>query len=125
MNPVDNPATQPGKNGGTLKRGGTNPGAGRPPNAFREECRRVSQETLPVLERIVKGTAQRGDSKPSFSDSRAAWSDIAKMGYGEAKVVIPDEIIPIIGIILGEEPEISMECIERITERLIERLKAL
>ncbi len=40
-NPVEIPATMPGRNGGTLKRGGTNPGAGRPPNEYRQHLRDI------------------------------------------------------------------------------------
>lgn len=126
---MENPVlTQPGKNGGTLKRGGVNPGAGRPTNEFRQECRKLTADTLPVMERIIKGTARRGQKKevaPAFSDSRGAWSDVAKMGYGEAKVLIPEEFVPILGRVLGEEESIPMEVIERVVTRMVEALKGL
>lgn len=70
--------TMPGKNGGTLKVGGTNPGAGRPPDAFkarmqvlldRMDVEKYLAECLQFMHgenayfKALEFTAERGEGK--------------------------------------------------------------
>ena len=55
----------PGKNGGTLNRGGTYPGGGRPSNELRASLRGILDKGLPHLEDIATGKA----GKPSAAVS--------------------------------------------------------
>lgn len=49
------PATMPGRNGGTLRRGGINRGGpGRPPSAIRAACREDFDNLRPLLGKIAK-----------------------------------------------------------------------
>jgi hypothetical protein len=43
----------PGKNGGQLKRGGTNPNSGRPKDIVRAACAQAFDKRLPLLKRIA------------------------------------------------------------------------
>lgn len=50
-NPVPNPAaTMPGRRGGTLKRGGVNPGSGRPPNEWKRRMEQLADRWAKAAE---------------------------------------------------------------------------
>jgi hypothetical protein len=51
--PFETPRTQPGKNGGRLRRGGTNAGAGRPKDIVRSACALAFDQRLPLLKKIA------------------------------------------------------------------------
>lgn len=58
------PGEQPGKNGGTLRRGGTNKGGhGRTPSAIKELLRRDFKSTAPLLKQFANDTLTRKGEK--------------------------------------------------------------
>ena len=86
--------TQPGRNGGTLKVGGTNPGAGRPADEFKAKMRELasSEATLTYLQRCIEGK-----EGPKAAASALAFA--AERGYGkEAQVtkVVGDAVEPLV-----------------------------
>jgi hypothetical protein len=89
-------------NGRILTGGQFGNNGGRPSNAFREACQRVAVETLPVIEEIAKGKLKRGNSLPAFSDSNAAWNNVARMGFGEPKVTVPEEIMEAVATVCAK-----------------------
>lgn len=60
-NLVQNPVTMPGRNGGTLKRGGTNPRAGRPKGTFREFLHTVRED--PAYRDAIVAVARDPEAK--------------------------------------------------------------
>jgi hypothetical protein len=84
-NPVDNPVTMPGRNGGTLKRGGNN-GGGRPPDEFRARMRELAtrEETEAYLQRCLAGEF---GPKPY----QRALQYVTDHGYGKAVQPISGE----------------------------------
>lgn len=96
------------------------PGAGRPKNAFRERCRKVSEENIGVIEKIITGKLKINDQEPGFADRRQAWKDIATMGFGEAKMLIPEDLTAVLGDWIGEWVDPGK--IEEATQDLFKRL---
>lgn len=77
-NPVSNPVrTQPGKNGGTLKVGGVNPGSGRPPNAWKAKMEALADRWAQAAE------AQRVLDDPTHPNWMAAGKFAAEMAHGK------------------------------------------
>lgn len=76
-NPDEIPLRVPKHGRGALRVGGTNPGAGRPPDAFRELCQGLASkdDTIKVVERVLK------------DDEHPAWLGALKWatehGYGK------------------------------------------
>lgn len=88
-NPVANPVrTQPGKNGGTLKVGGTNPGSGRPPDAWKALC-------ADMADRGAKAAlAKKVLDDPEHPAWLGAWKFVAEQAHGKAAQTIkgdPDQ----------------------------------
>lgn len=83
-NPVANPVrTQPGKNGGTLKVGGRNPGSGRPPDEWKAAMRYLASRgaTLKKAKQILE-SAEDGQLWASV------WKFAGEQGYGRAHQTI-------------------------------------
>ncbi len=80
--PSEIPSTMPGKNGGKLKRGGTNAGAGRPPQWFKDLNAKMICD--PKVRKAV-ATILANPDHPHFA---AMWKAVAERGYGkpESKV---------------------------------------
>lgn len=80
-NPVENPVeveTQPGRNGGKLRKGGTNRGGtGRPPNEFKERMQGLA--TGAKVEAYLK-RCLAGDFGPKFF--LQALTYVSDRGYG-------------------------------------------
>jgi hypothetical protein len=54
-NPVENPVTMPGRNGGTLRRGGTNKGGpGRPTDEFKRRMREHADAAEAIAGEVVR-----------------------------------------------------------------------
>ena len=68
--------TQPGKNGGRLRVGGTNKNAGRPPSAIRAQMRGALAKRVKIAEQIAD------DTHASQSDRIRALDFLAKYGLG-------------------------------------------
>lgn len=66
---------------GKLKRGGINPNAGRPPDEFKELCRRLASrpKTFEVAEKILDNP----DVYPSLYTGALKWA--TEQGYGKPK----------------------------------------
>jgi hypothetical protein len=74
---VETIATMPGRNGGTLRRGGNKtPGPGRPPSVIREHAREGFADLIPSLKRIA------GDKETSTTDRLRAIDLLGKYGLG-------------------------------------------
>ena len=73
-------AVMPGRNGGTLKRGGAipgaKPGAGRPPSELREKMRGSLAQRIQIAEQIAD------NKKSSDADRLRALDFLAKYGLG-------------------------------------------
>lgn len=86
----------PQPHGGAIKQGnppppGGWPGAGRPTDKFRELCRQVTAERVEsVMIPMIDGTLERDGQKPGFADSRQAYNDLAKLGWGDATTLNSD-----------------------------------
>ena len=61
-NPVKPAGTMPGRNGGKLRRGGTNRGAGRPPDKYVQLCAKLvtSKECVREMEAILRDRREAG-----------------------------------------------------------------
>ena len=97
-NPVDNPvndtnvmvATMPGRQGGTLRRGGTNRGGrGRLPSLVRQASLAAFAQRLPILKGIADGVVVEIDEQgayrvasPTPRDRVAALKVLAELGLG-------------------------------------------
>jgi len=68
-----------GRNGGLLQTGGTNPGAGRPSNEFRDRCREATDRIHAID--IASSIAQ--DSRKAARDRLAALTWLADRAYGK------------------------------------------
>lgn len=77
-NPVPVVGTMPGRNGGRLKRGGTNPGAGRPPNEFKDFLKREIRDNPESRAALIRAASD--EESRSFG---SAWKLAAE--YDEAK----------------------------------------
>jgi|GEM_PF-6130341 len=75
----DSRAFNPGRNGGRLKRGGTNKGAGRPPDEFKRHMRELAsaEEVDDYLRRCLRGE----EGAKAFLGAIAHVTD---RGYGKA-----------------------------------------
>lgn len=95
-NPVSNPVpqTMPGRRGGTLKRGGTNPGAGRPPNEFRRALLSLV-DRKDVLAHIQTALDAGPDDKGDFWQAVKYCTDQGAGKAPETKKIEGDEEKPI------------------------------
>ncbi len=97
--PVAEAVLVPQRHGGALRRGGTNKGGtGRPPDAFREMCRRLGsrESTIEAVEEILDD-----HDHPQFM-SALKW--VTEYGYGKAvQPIIKDEQQEMIITIVRDE----------------------
>ena len=92
-NPVANPvATMPGRNGGRLRRGGTNPRAGRPPDEHKAFMREILAD--PEVEKRLRQVLKSKDDGTFL----ASYKTVAERGYGKPAQVIEggDERKPLV-----------------------------
>ncbi len=83
-NPVDIPALRTPSHGkGQLRVGGTNPGAGRPPDKVRAALRKAFDERIPILEEFAKS------SDPAIA--LKAMDMLAKYGLGTPTAAVDSE----------------------------------
>lgn len=106
---------------GKLNRGGNYGnvfGAGRKKGRVREACLNGFEKGIPRLVSIATGELENA----SVNDSTTALNILAKYGLGEAKQVLPEEMIDALAQSL-EEHDIPQDKIEPICVRLFELLK--
>jgi hypothetical protein len=125
------PELVPQPHGGALLTGGVKghdgSNAGRPKSAIRELCRQGFEEVVPDLVEIAKGAATRewagNPVGPMFGERVRAADVLAKYGLGEAKAVVPQDVLEAVGEIAAEfVPE---ERWEAFSAALVEKLKEL
>jgi hypothetical protein len=88
---------------------------------IRAEARELFFQSLPFLGRISKGDV----AEATLANAVRACDILGRYGLGEAKVVLPEELIRIVGLVLGQDKRIPAECIEDVTASLITKLAEL
>jgi hypothetical protein len=88
---------------------------------IRAEARDLFFQSLPFLARISKGEV----GEASMGTAVRACDLLGRYGLGEAKVVLPEELVRILGLVLGQDSRIPAECIEDVTASLIANLSEL
>jgi hypothetical protein len=97
---------------------GNKGGTGRPPSALRAAMREILEaKGLDKLERIVTGE----EDGVSPGESLKAIDICGKFGLGEAKAVLPDELLKAVASVAAEY--LSPEDMEPFTDKLIQRIK--
>jgi hypothetical protein len=86
--------------------------------SLRARSREVFEEGIEYALRLM-----RDEVAGSAGDRLRALDMAGKYGLGEAKVVIPDEIVAAVGDVLGADSRIPAEMISEIVARLAERLR--
>lgn len=113
---TDEKTVQPGKHGGWLKVGneGCKGGTGRPSN----EIRAASRESYAAFQEKLK---EKLNTELSVTEITQAMNVTGKYGLGEAKVLVPDEIIEALAEVLAvsslDADEMS-SIIKEFTEKL-------
>jgi hypothetical protein len=116
----------PGKNGGTLKRGGVNPNAGRRPSAVRKRALALFVQNLPALAAIAAGVTVEiqddGSMKlksPNHSAQVSAMKLLGELGMGEQVAVseVKARMRQQVDVLREELPP---ELFERVAQRLTE-----
>jgi hypothetical protein len=114
----------PGKNGGTLKRGGVNPNAGRRPSLVRKRALAMFVRNLPALEAIAAGvTVEIQDDgsfklkSPNHSAQVSAMKLLGELGMGE-QVAVSEVKARMRAQVEVLRDELPPELFERITQRL-------
>lgn len=122
--PVTNPVPMmPGKNGGMLRRGGTNPGAGAPPSAIRDLFK---GDLLATREKLVEfmdnddvcDECGRGEIK--HADLIRLADFFAKYGIGAAKGGVDPALIAELAQAVREELPEGAD-MDGVLERILER----
>lgn len=87
-NPVKNPvATREGRNGGTLRSGGTNKGGpGRPTSAIREACAKSFDERIRILEIIADDSNSADGDRIRALDLLGKYGALQKMDVGHSVI---------------------------------------
>lgn len=109
----------PQPHGGALRNGGTNRGGpGRPASEIRAAARDGFEVTLSKISKLV---AEKEDI--ALTELCRAADVQGKYGMGEAKVIVPDEVIEAVARVLAADERIPAECIDDVTRALAEQLK--
>lgn len=115
---------EPQPHGGALRRGGTNPGAGRRPAIIRQRALAMFARNLPVLDGIARGVTvefvDNGETKlctPRASERVSAMKLLADIGLGEQIAVsdIRDRLRQQIAVL---RDELTPEQLDRLLPRL-------
>ena len=77
-----------------MKRGGRNPGSGRPPNVIKARCRKDFYEVMPLLKEMARGKGKDKDGKVidldiKFADRIRAIDVLGKHGL-DSSVTLTD-----------------------------------
>ena len=108
--------TMPGLNGGTLQRGGTNPGAGRPRSEVTRAALLAFDERIPTLGAIADSTESRD------TDVIAAINALGKAGgVGKEPAVNKELIRELAEAVEAELPDIEGLDMDEVKKRIYDR----
>ena len=96
-----------------------NKGGGRPKNRIRELCAEGFAKALPRIIKIASGE----EDGVTPGESVNGFDKLGKYGLGEAKTVVPEEIITAFAEVLADEQSIPSELIPILVQKLIDKLK--
>jgi hypothetical protein len=88
---------------------------------IRAEARDLFYQSLPFLARVSKGEI----GEASLGTAVRACDILGRYGLGEAKVVLPEELVRVVGLVLGQDERIPADCIQDVTANLIAKLSEL
>lgn len=92
-------------------------GTGRPPNELRLKNRQLHEKALAKAEERIDAN----EHTEAFLGT--VLNATGKYGLGEAKVVVPEELIAAVADALADDDRIPTECIAGVTARLAEKLR--
>lgn len=132
--PNDIPMRVPEHGRGQLRTGGNNPGSGRPSSAVRQSSRDNYDRGSGFISKLLDLVEAKFDAATSLEDLgelRAMLGELlrgidisGKYGLGEAKTIIPEEVIEALGQVLGNpDHKIPIESIPGIVNELTGLLK--